>query len=169
MKTSTEKRLFNYLLTFKRGIIIGLICLIIAVALELVGPLIAKTIIDHHILGVEGLWYEVLEEDKYTATYEGKTYKRRDRLAFNDAKGEQITILQVDKNYYIVHDRVPLQGERRIEENTLSVHSGGDEQSFTAKKLSLTDIYPFFKPEQKPIMLLLGLYVVLLFIAGIFQ
>src|SRR5699024_11518892 len=108
MKTSTEKRLFNYLLTFKRGIIIGLICLIIAVALELVGPLIAKTIIDHHILGVEVLWYEVLEEDKYTATYEGKNYKSRDRLAFNNSIGVQIKILQVDINYNILHDLIPL-------------------------------------------------------------
>lgn len=37
MKKSTERRLFQYALKYKKGIIIGLICLVIAVALELAG------------------------------------------------------------------------------------------------------------------------------------
>lgn len=41
-KQSTEKRLFRYALPFKKGIIIGIICLMIATAFQLAGPLIAK-------------------------------------------------------------------------------------------------------------------------------
>src|SRR5699024_2751382 len=41
--------------------------------------------------------------------------------------------------------------------------------SYDADKLSLADITPFFAPEKRPIFLLLGLYVVLLFVAGVFQ
>lgn len=170
MKASTEKRLFQYLLTFRRGIIIGLLCLIVAVALELAGPFIAKTVIDEHILGVEGTWYEVAEEDNYTAIYEGNIYKRADRVteeqSYND---ELITIIQVGRSYYFVPDEVPLQGQRHVHGQTITIDSPDGERTFVGEKLSLNDIYPFFKPEQKPIFMLLGLYVGLLLIASVFQ
>lgn len=64
---STERRLFQYALKYKKGIILGLVCLMIAVALELAGPLIAKRVIDNHILGVEGYWEAVETADDTTA------------------------------------------------------------------------------------------------------
>ncbi|QHS21552.1 ABC transporter ATP-binding protein [Virgibacillus sp. MSP4-1] len=52
MKGSTEKRLFQYAMTSKKTITIGIICLIISVGLELTGPFIAKIVIDEHIVGI---------------------------------------------------------------------------------------------------------------------
>lgn len=46
---STGKRLYLYALKFKKPILIGLILLTIAVFTDLVGPLIAKHIIDHYM------------------------------------------------------------------------------------------------------------------------
>ncbi|MRG86849.1 ABC transporter ATP-binding protein [Salinibacillus xinjiangensis] len=52
MKGSTEKRLFQYAMSSKKTIWIGIVCLIISVGLELTGPFIAKLVIDNHIVGV---------------------------------------------------------------------------------------------------------------------
>lgn len=46
---STSKRLFHYALYFKRSIFLGLFFSILAVFAELVGPFIAKYIIDHYM------------------------------------------------------------------------------------------------------------------------
>lgn len=168
---STEKRLVAYAFPFKKQILIGLLCLIIAVALELAGPLIAKKVIDEHVLGIEGTWDHVTErDDRYTVTYQNKYYKRSDRIGGNDdVIGETITILAVGSSYYMINDKVPLKGEREIQDGLLTVKTVQEQWQFTADKLSISEIYPFFKPEQMPILYLLGLYVGLLIIAGFFQ
>lgn len=171
MKQNTEKRLFQYALQYKKGIIIGFICLIIAVSLELAGPLIAKRVIDNHILGVEGTWQEVeSQNDKQTASYNGQFYKRVDRLEGSDQTiGNPVTIFQIGTTYYFVAEEIPLEGKRTVDGETITITTSSGEETFTGEKLSLTEVYPFFKPEQGPIMWLLGLYVALLFIAGFFQ
>ncbi|GGB59588.1 multidrug ABC transporter permease [Lentibacillus populi] len=170
MKQSTEKRLLNYALQFKKGIFIGLICLVIAVALELAGPLIAKTVIDDHILGVEGNWRQVENKnDKYTVSYERDFYKRADRITNDEQSRETATILQVGHDYYFVDEDVPLSGKRSAKGNTITIKQTDQTRTFTGEKLSLSEIYPFFKPEQGPIIFLLGLYIVLLVIAAFFQ
>ncbi|WP_047982878.1 ABC transporter ATP-binding protein [Ornithinibacillus californiensis] len=169
-KKTTEKRLFNYALQFKKKIIIGIIFLMIATALELAGPLIAKTIIDEHIVGVEGTWYELEEDnDRSTVEYDGSYYKRSDRVKEEDIIESTNTLLQIGREYYLVEGEVPLLGERTVEGNSIILTSQGVETTYAAQKVSVNDIYSFFQPEQRPILLLLGLYVGLLLIAGIFQ
>ncbi|WP_430787911.1 ABC transporter ATP-binding protein [Virgibacillus flavescens] len=169
-KASTEKRLFQYALYYKRSIIIGLVCLIIAVSLELVGPLIAKRIIDEHILGVEGNWQQVENNnDDYTIEHDGDFYKRSDRLTNQDNPKSLVTILQVEQNYYLVKADVPLTGKRSIKDNAIVVQTNDGNQTYTGEKLSYLEIYPFFQPEKEPILFLLGLYMFLLLIAAFFQ
>ncbi|WP_047979849.1 ABC transporter ATP-binding protein [Ornithinibacillus contaminans] len=169
-KRSTEKRLFQYALQFKKRIIIGIICLMIATALELAGPLIAKTIIDEHIVGVEGTWYEIEENnDRETVVLDDRYYKRADRIEADDEILGVLTMLQINRNYYLIEGDVPLLGERSVQDNTITIRTQSEEVTYTGSKISLTDIYSFFKPEQRPILLLLGLYVGLLLIAAIFQ
>jgi ATP-binding cassette subfamily B multidrug efflux pump len=50
-------RLFRYALEFKKPIIIALILLLLAVGVELVGPFMAKRMIDTNIMGIEQPWY----------------------------------------------------------------------------------------------------------------
>lgn len=171
MKPSTEKRLFNYALHFKKGILIGLACLVVAVALELAGPFIAKTVIDDHILGVEGSWQEVLSgNDKHTVSYQDHYYKRSDRLTETDQEnGGGVTILQIGLTYYFVDETVPLQGKRSVDNNIITIKTADTTSTFEGDKLSLNEMYPFFQPEKGPILFLLGLYIVLLVIAGVFQ
>ncbi|ASK60914.1 multidrug ABC transporter permease [Virgibacillus phasianinus] len=169
-KKTTEKRLFQYALYYKRGIIIGLFCLIIAVALELAGPLIAKRIIDEHILGIEGNWHQVENNnDNDTVSYDENYYKRSDRLTDKDHTQGLVTIFQVEGDYYLVDENVPLSGKRSIKGNEIVIKSNEGKQSFTGEKLSFLEISPFFQPEKGPIIFLLGLYMFLLLIAAFFQ
>lgn len=169
MKKSTERRLFQYALKFKKGIIIGIICLMVAVGLELMGPLIAKKIIDDHILGVEGLWHEVEEESSQTALYKGKYFKREDRLTSEDVSLGVHTVLQVGMDYYMIGEEVALQGTRSVEEGEITIERPDGTITVPGTKMSLSEVYPFFKPEQKPIIMLLILYITLIVIAGFFQ
>ncbi|RKQ28641.1 ABC transporter ATP-binding protein [Oceanobacillus halophilus] len=171
MKPSTEKRLYQYALHYKKGILIGLVCLVIAVVLELAGPLIAKTVIDDHILGVEGYWQEVKEESgRHTVPFEDSFYKRVDRMTEEDQTfGNPVTLLQIGTTYYMVEEKVPLEGKRTQEEDTIQITTSKETSSYTAKALELSEVYPFFQPEQRPILLLLGLYMLLIVIAGFFQ
>jgi len=169
MKRTTERRLTEYALKYKKGIIIGILCLMIAVGLELMGPLIAKKVIDDHILGVEGIWHEIEEEGPQTAEYQNKFYKREDRLLPEDRSLSTHSVMQVGRSYYMTEEEVSLQGQRTIKDGKIEIERPEETILIEGEKLSLQEVYPFFKPEQKPIILLLILYVVLLIIAGFFQ
>lgn len=169
MTPSTEKRLFQYAWSRKKALFIGFICLMIAVALELAGPFIAKIVIDDHILGVEGTWYEVEEADRTTATYNDRLFKREDRLTEEEVTTSHVTLLQIGTSYYIVKGDVPLQGKREVDEDVIHITQQDDSFTVEADKLSLAEMTPFFQPETRPIFLLLGLYMLLLVIAGFFQ
>ncbi|WP_345243293.1 ABC transporter ATP-binding protein [Pontibacillus salipaludis] len=170
MKPSTEKRLFQYALTSKKTILIGLLCLAIAVALELTGPFIAKRLIDEHILGIEANWVQVEEDnDRHVVPYQGELYKREDRLNSGDETGEVATILQVGKSYYFIPSDVPTSGNKSVEQGTITVSTSGDTVMAEATKMSRGELYGFFKPETQAITWLLVLYVGLLMIAAVFQ
>lgn len=168
-KPSTEKRLLLYAWQFKRGIILGIIFLIIATALELAGPFIAKRIIDHHILGIEAVWYEV-EEDVAgaTVTFNDKKYVREDRLTTKPNSDSMITILAIEKDYFVVDGIAPLEGARQFKDGYITIDA---DQTYEMKatELSIQQLYQFFKIEQKPILMLLLLYIGLLVIASFFQ
>lgn len=166
---TTEHRLLDYALLFKKPILIGLICLVIAVALELTGPFIAKRLIDQHIVGIENQWYQVEEADDYTVSYEGALYKREDRLQPTDKRLEEATILQVNRSYYFIPEKLPSTGTRSVENGMMTVETPDQTVTAEATPLSLNQLYRFFKPEVPAIYRLLGIYVGLLCIASVFQ
>lgn len=169
MKQSTEKRLFQYAWQFKRGIILGIIFLMIATALELAGPFIAKRIIDNHILGIESVWYEVEESNReHTVTFHNKHYVREDRISSSELSERAITIIAIEKNYFVVEGIAPLEGAREIQNGKILITTD-ETYELPATKLTVSELYQFFKIEQKPIFMLLLLYVGLLFVASIFQ
>ncbi|MRH44931.1 ATP-binding cassette domain-containing protein [Aquibacillus halophilus] len=170
MRRSTESRLFNYAMYFKKTIINGLVCLMIAVALELAGPLIAKRIIDEHITGIETTWHQVEKnDDNYTVAFNGKLFKREGRLNVSDNSVAVATVLQVNRDYYWIEQKVPLTGKRLIENGEIEIVTPETTVKMDARKLSLDELYTFFKPEYRPIFILLAIYVVLLLVAAVFQ
>ncbi|WP_258871480.1 ABC transporter transmembrane domain-containing protein, partial [Halobacillus trueperi] len=169
MKKSTEKQLFQYAWLFRKRIFIGLVCLIIAVALELTGPFIAKRLIDQHIIGIENQWHQVETKDEHTVTYRGDMYKRSDRSNESDEILQTRTILQVDRSYYFTEEQVPIAGSRQWQDGVLTVETSNRTYVVGAEKLELQELYRFFLPEMKSIYWLLSLYVGLLLISSVFQ
>ncbi|WP_163529450.1 ABC transporter ATP-binding protein [Halobacillus ihumii] len=168
-KPSTERKLFNFALLYRRNIVIGLVCLVIAVALELTGPFIAKRLIDEHIVGIEDQWHEVQQPDAYTVSYNGELYKRADRIEENDEVTDTATILQVGRNYMFIPSDVPLTGSRSYQDGVVTITLNGETMKAEAEQLSLTELYRFFEPEQRSIYWLLAIYLGLLLIAAVFQ
>lgn len=168
MKASVEKRLLRYLFINKQTITLAFIALIIAVALELTGPFIAKQVIDRHIVGVQTEWVEVTDNnDHHTIELQGRFLKRYDRLDDNDTVKETVTFVQVQRDYYLAEGTIP-KGE------TLRISDDGslivlNDVTFQAEKLSAAAAASFFAPEVRPIMSWLALYLGLIFIASIFQ
>ncbi|OZM56203.1 multidrug ABC transporter permease [Lottiidibacillus patelloidae] len=143
--------------------------LTVAVAAELTGPFIAKKMIDDNILGIENPWYETTSSDSDTVTYEGTTYKRGDRFLAGEEKGTLIQILQVKRSYYIVNEKVQFDGSRSYDNGKITITSGEKTATYSAEKLSGTELFNFYRPEIDNIIFLLAIYVGLLVFASFFQ
>ena len=162
-KPSTEKRLFDYAMQFKKTIAIGLICLIVAVALELSGPLIAKKLIDDHIVAVSNHY---VESEGEGITYNGETFER---LEQSPASQPVYTLFQDGLSFYWLEGQVPLDATLVDEGNQVFVFENqGDTYESTGEKLSSGEVFAFFEREIGPILMLLGLYMGLILISSVF-
>ncbi|HIW31805.1 MAG TPA: hypothetical protein IAA29_03370, partial [Candidatus Paenibacillus intestinavium] len=99
--SSTGKRLFQYGMLYKNNIIIALIFLIIAVSAEVVGPIIAKKMIDNHITGINQTWYYVDEGTPEASSYQQKYLLREDRITDQPTYGS-ITFEQKGLTFYLI-------------------------------------------------------------------
>lgn len=170
MKPSTEKRLVQYAMRNKKMIFFGLFCLLLAVALELTGPFIAKRLIDEHIVGIENHWMEVQDDDNQTVEYQGRLFKRADRLSEQDEVIRTVTLLQAERSYYLIEEEVPLTGNRSLNnEGAIVIQTPEQTWTVAGEKLTLGALYRFFSPEVQPIIWLLVLYMGLIVIASVFQ
>ncbi|WP_373233504.1 ABC transporter ATP-binding protein [Cohnella sp.] len=163
------KRLFQYALNYKKPIMLALVLLLLAVGVELVGPFLAKRMIDTNIMGIEKPWYETKEEDSYAVPYGESRYKREDHFAADEEKGREVRILQSGRTYYFVDAAdVPDTGTRSFSEGQLSIlREDGSTQLFPATMLTRSETYGFYKPEFRSIFLLAISYVGLLLIGAV--
>ncbi|EPY10482.1 ABC transporter ATP-binding protein [Paenibacillus alvei] len=161
------RRLWRYALKYKGTFILALLMLALAVAAELSGPFIAKTIIDKHILGIEKPYYEVNALAEGAITYEGRTLKREDRFEPGEEKGAEARILQVGSQFLFVNGHIPEQatGERIFKDGTLTIGTGDTAYSSTAVVMSLQEILHFYEPEIASIVKLMALYFGLLVVS----
>ncbi|WP_261303170.1 ABC transporter ATP-binding protein [Paenibacillus andongensis] len=165
----TGKRLFQYAALFKKPLLIALLFLSVAVATELAGPFIARQMIDTHILGIEKPWYETT-----SATQTGKAvpangifYKRSDNFAEGEPKGKEVRILQVGSQFVWVDQAITFDGERKlVDDGKLTITQGTEKAEYAVKKLSIQELYTFYKPEFNSLMKLAGLYLLLIIIGA---
>jgi ATP-binding cassette subfamily B multidrug efflux pump len=167
-RMNTMKRLFDYALLYKKTILIALLMLSIAVAAELMGPLIAKRMIDKHILGIEMSWYKTAQGPD-AVEYKGSWYKRSDRFEAGEAKGPEVRILQAGREFYFLDQPLEVDGKRSVADGIMTVSRGEKSVNYEVERLTVEELMAFYRPEFKPFMQLIGLYFVLLLIAGIFQ
>jgi len=167
-KPQTGKRLFRYAMLYKRPIVMALVLLALAVCAELVGPLVAQRMIDQNILSIEKRWHEVPAGTSDAASYNGKSYKRDDRLSDAERGGATVRVLQVGRDYYFVARDIPqTDGVRRVENGTLTIVSASGEQAgYPAAKLTKSELYRFYKPELPRLLKTAGAYFGLLVIAA---
>jgi ATP-binding cassette, subfamily B, multidrug efflux pump len=162
------KRLFAYALQYKKIIIAALLMLSVSVAAELTGPFIAKKIIDKHILGIEFSWYET-ERGENTVLYRDKWYKREDHFEEEEQRGKEVRILQVGRDYYFIDRTIEFDGERSVQNGTLTISRGEQKAVYPARKLSIQELLGFYQPEMDRIVYLLCIYLGLLIAATVFQ
>nr|WP_170295567.1 ABC transporter ATP-binding protein [Chengkuizengella sediminis] len=141
----------------------------VAVVAELSGPLIAKQMIDKHILGIEYQWYETSVKDEYSVQYEGHWYKRSDHFEGIEEKGSEIRVLQVERDYYFIPESILFDGSRSVENNTLTITKGEEITTYPAAKLTAAQLFQFYKPETKSLIQLSGIYMVLILISALFH
>lgn len=165
----TGKRLFQYAALFKKPLLIALIFLSIAVATELAGPFIARQMIDTHILGIEKPWYETTSatQTKKAVPWEGTFYKRIDNFAEGEPKGKEVRILQVGSQFLWVDQPIAYDGVRNLaDDGKLTITQGTEKAEYAVKKLSIQELYTFYKPEFNSLMKLAGLYFLLIIIGA---
>ncbi|OOE13044.1 ABC transporter ATP-binding protein [Fictibacillus arsenicus] len=163
------KRLFQYALQYKKNFILGLLMLTVAIAAELTGPFIAKTMIDDHILGIEKPWYQVSQEEKAAVKYDGNWYKRSDHFDQGENKGKEIRVVQVKRDYFVIDQPVSITGERSAKNGEVTISYKGKSETYPADKLSINETFSFYEPEIAGIMKLMMIYLGLLLFAAFFQ
>ncbi|GIP40421.1 multidrug ABC transporter permease [Paenibacillus sp. J31TS4] len=164
----TGKRLLQYASLHKKPILFALLLLLAAVCAELAGPMIAQRMIDRNILGIEQSWYETQTEDRYAVPYNGARYKRADHLAAGEAQGGEVRVLQVGRSFYFVGQPLAFDGSRSVEGTTLAVKAeDGRAASYPAVKLTAAELYGFYKPEFRPLLLMAGLYFGLVVVSAL--
>ena len=82
---TVAKRLFAYLLLFRRQVALALLILVLALGAQLAGPIVTKTIIDDHLLAVGRDWTELRPEEVpegvRSVAFRDMAYVRSDWLA----------------------------------------------------------------------------------------
>lgn len=165
----TEKRLFHYALSSKSAILFALLLLSIAVAAQLTGPFIAKSVIDRHITGIEEPWYRT-SVSKHSVEYNGAHYTRSAYyLPAGERQGEPVQIMQIGTQFLFTETPLPASGQRQFNDGLLTVEYGGEIYSAPAVQLNAAEVMAFYRPEIMPIVRLLLLYLVLAAVAGVFQ
>ncbi|TVX94428.1 ABC transporter ATP-binding protein [Paenibacillus agilis] len=160
------KRLWNYAMHYKGTFILSLIMLTLAVAAELSGPFIAKTIIDRHILGIEHPYYKTTTSSSDNVTFNGSTYKRSDRFEPGEVKGDALHILQVGYSFVLVNEEVPNpKGERAFNDGVLKITTKNGVWEGAASSLSLQQMLVFYEPEVRGILYWMAIYGLLLFLS----
>ncbi|WP_410984691.1 ABC transporter ATP-binding protein [Bacillus cereus] len=161
------KRLFRYAMKVKGTIFTALAMLFIFVIAELAGPFVAKIMIDDHIVGIEKPWHETVQGED-AALYNGAWYKRSDRFEQGEQKGKEVRIIQVGFTYYFVPNKVAIEGTRSVKGDMITIQSGKATQVYKAKMLTGKEVYSFYEPEMKRLLLLGGGYFALLLVVSLF-
>lgn len=141
----TLKKLWQYGLLYKKMILIALALLVVAVSTEVIGPLIAKRMIDEHVMGIEGKWYYVDQASDKTVIYGNDMLIREGNVTLSaDVSGlNTATIKQEGIAFYFT------------------------DANGVKAKLTKEQLYQFYKPEIAEIIKLSIIYVILILISAL--
>lgn len=164
---SVGKRLFQYAMKVKATIGIALAMLFIFVIAELAGPFVAKTMIDEHIVGIERPWYETVKGDD-AVFYHNAWYKRSDRFEAGEKKGKEVRIVQIGRDYYFIPNKLSFEGTRSVKGDMVTIQKGEAAQVYKGIKLTGEEVFSFYQPEIKRLLILGSGYLALLLVVSLF-
>ena len=147
-KRETVRRLVRYAMLHKWQLLAAIAMLAVAVGTNLAGPFVAKRLIDVHISGIEQPWYEAAGPDARTVEYGGRLYKRADRFAEGEARGGEVRILQIGRDYYFIPQAIAFDGMRSVDaEGRVVIGKDGRTAVYPAERITEEDIFRFYRPE----------------------
>lgn len=167
MNKHTFRRLLAYATLLKKPILLAMLLLALSVCAELAGPFIAKQMIDNNILGIERAWYRTDADGRFAVSYDGAKYKREDRFADGEARGAPARVLQVGRSFYFLHGELAFDGARSVQNGVLTIESGAERQQYAATKLTINELFAFYRPELGELFALAGAYFGLLLVSAV--
>lgn len=165
----TGRRLFQYAFRLKGQLLLGLLLLALSVAAELAGPLVAKEMIDLHILGIEKPWLKVSPQTEGAVSFRGNDYIRSDRLPPGVQPGGEVRFLQVGRGIYFIPQPIAFDGEREVAGDEVIIRRGGEEKAYPADPLTREEIAAIYEREIHPFLLLSLLYLGFVLASALFH
>ena len=146
---STARRLFQYVLLFKRKVAIAIVILVVALAAQLAGPLLAKQIIDEHIQAITWDWAEVpqtaVPDGIRSVAYRDMAYVRSDWAAPADLPGGE--------------------GKATIRQDGLTMTLNSPTYGETT--LGASEVTSFYQHDTQPVLWLVGAIILLGVVASV--
>ncbi len=154
---NATKKSWRYIKNYKGYIAITIVAMFIVQLLNMLSPLIIKTLIDDQIFSITKPFYKVDKPSENTVNYKDNYYSQEKYIKETTLPKEGISIVYHGKNFYIVNDIIE-KGNRVVEENTLRVV--GINKDYELEKLSPNELKQFYKPSIKAIIILVLLLLI---------
>lgn len=168
----TFRRIWRYTNRYKKLLILSLAGLIIYISIELILPLLFKTIIDDYLVGIEKSWYQVDNSVEGCVEFKGEYYAQKRNIPINSQKeyisGEnEARIFLIKNKYYFINDNV-INGAKKIEDTHLVVTDEyKSTYTYDAILLNSKEVMNFYQPAVSPIIIIIGIHIVLNIVAMI--
>lgn len=156
----TMKKVWRYISKYKILLFTSLFAMLIVQSLGLVAPLLVKSILDDHLVGIERPWYEVNEELKQV-TYLGRYFSQE------QPSSEVISIVVYKGKYYFVEDQV-IQGNKSLDGSALTITNQEGTKTYTVVRLSKQEVIQFYHPFVNPLIFLIVLLTIRFFLQTLF-
>ncbi len=158
----TFLRIWRYTKKYKKLVFISFISLVIAISIELLLPLLFKTLIDDYLVGIEKPWYVVDKSVENAVNYDGVYYAQARNIPDDYVTDEnQARIFLIKNDFYFIDEPV-VDGSKSIKNNRLIVV---DEQNvqhqYEYEILNAASILRFYQPAVNPIIIIIVLNVIL--------
>lgn len=166
---SSAKRLLHYGLLYKRTIYLAFAMLLISVLADLSGPMIAKNLIDQHIVGIATTWYQTKGQEPDAVNYQGRWFKRGTYFLPNEKHGQPIALVSANQTLYVRSGSLPPNvSNEHVSGDILTFLRGKEQVSVPVRALTDKQIFAFYQPEVPKMLVLASFYFGLIVLSAIF-
>lgn len=166
---SSIKRLLHYGLFYKRTIFLAFAMLLVSVLADLTGPMIAKNLIDQHIVGIATTFYQTKGQEADAVKYQGRWFKRGTYFLPHEKRGQPITLVSANQTLYELSGKLPANvSDEHVSGNMLTFLRGKQQVAVQVHSLTNKQIFTFYQPEVPKMLVLASFYFGLIVLSAIF-